>query len=164
MEGVPHRLIEGALIAAYAAGASQIYIYVNAEANLSAQRVEAAIKQARGAGLIGESVLGSGFSCEVSVRRAFAARRLPCSTPSKATAASLGYALLSLPTPDFSASPRSSTTWRRWSMCRASLIEVGRGSLKSVRTRPGAPSWSASAGRCSGLGWPRSPWALPCVG
>jgi NADH:ubiquinone oxidoreductase subunit F (NADH-binding) len=69
MEGVPHRLIEGALIAAYAAGVSQIYVYVNAEANLSAQRVEAAIKQARGAGLIGESVLGSGFSCEVSVRR-----------------------------------------------------------------------------------------------
>jgi NADH:ubiquinone oxidoreductase subunit F (NADH-binding) len=69
MEGIPHRLLEGALIAAYAAGASQIYIYINAEADLSAQRMEAAIDQARELGLVGEGILDSDFSCQVSVRR-----------------------------------------------------------------------------------------------
>jgi NADH-quinone oxidoreductase subunit F len=69
MEGVPHRLLEGALIAAYAAGASRAYIYINAEADLSAQRMETAVDQARELGLIGEGILGSDFSCQVSVRR-----------------------------------------------------------------------------------------------
>jgi len=69
MEGDPHRLLEGTLIAAYASGASQAYIYINAEANLSAQRMEAAIEQARKAGLVGTNVLGSGFDVQVSVRR-----------------------------------------------------------------------------------------------
>jgi NADP-reducing hydrogenase subunit HndC len=69
MEGDPHRLLEGALIAAYASGASEIYIYINAEANLSAERMETAIEQARALGLIGESILGSGFNCEALIRR-----------------------------------------------------------------------------------------------
>ena len=69
MEGDPHLLLEGMLIAAYATGASETYIYVNAEANLSAQRIETAIEQAQDAGLIGDNILGSGFDCQVSVRR-----------------------------------------------------------------------------------------------
>ena len=69
LEGVPHRVLEGALIAAYAAGAARCYIYVNAEAHLSAQRVEAALEQARGRGLVGENILGSGFNCAMEVRR-----------------------------------------------------------------------------------------------
>jgi NADH:ubiquinone oxidoreductase subunit F (NADH-binding)/(2Fe-2S) ferredoxin len=69
MEGDPHLLLEGALIAAYATGASQTYIYINAEAHLSAQRIETAIGQAQDAGLIGEDILGSGFDCQVTVRR-----------------------------------------------------------------------------------------------
>ncbi len=69
MEGLPHRLLEGALIAAYATGASRCYIYINAEAHLSAERVEAALEQARSNGLVGEDILGSGFNCVVEVRR-----------------------------------------------------------------------------------------------
>ena len=69
MEGDPHLLLEGMLIAAYATGASETYIYVNAEANLSAQRIETAIEQAQDAGLIGDNILGSGFDCQVTVRR-----------------------------------------------------------------------------------------------
>ena len=69
LEGVPHRVVEGALIAAYAAGVERCYVYVNAEARRSAQRVEAAIEQARQWGLIGENILGSGFDCELEVRR-----------------------------------------------------------------------------------------------
>ena len=69
MEGDPHQLLEGMLIAAYAAGASRCYLYVNAEANLSAQRMERAIGQARRLGLIGSDILETGFDCEVELRR-----------------------------------------------------------------------------------------------
>ena len=69
MEGDPHLLLEGMLIAAYASGASQAYVYVNAEANLSAERMETAIEQARQAGYIGDDILGSGFKLHVSLRR-----------------------------------------------------------------------------------------------
>jgi NADH:ubiquinone oxidoreductase subunit F (NADH-binding) len=69
MEGLPHRLLEGALIAAYATGASRCCIYINAEAHLSAQRVEAALAQAKRSGLVGDNILDSGFSCNVEIRR-----------------------------------------------------------------------------------------------
>ena len=69
MEGDPHLLLEGMLIASYATGASETYIYINAEANLSAHRIEMAIGQAQDAGLIGDNILGSGFDCQVTVRR-----------------------------------------------------------------------------------------------
>ena len=69
MEGLPHRLLEGALIASFATGASRCYIYINAEAHLSAERVEAALGQAHRNGLAGENILDSGFGCEVEVRR-----------------------------------------------------------------------------------------------
>ena len=69
MEGAPHRIIEGALIAAYAVKSNRIVFYVNAEANLSAERLGAAIEQAREAGLIGDDVLGAGFDVLVETRR-----------------------------------------------------------------------------------------------
>ncbi len=69
MEGVPHRIIEGALIAAYAAGVHTIYIYINAEAELSTQRMQQAVDQAAQVGIIGEDVLGSGYNMSVTVRR-----------------------------------------------------------------------------------------------
>ncbi len=69
MEGDPHRLIEGALLAAYAAGASRLILYIHGEAHLSALRLERAVEQAREHGLIGQRVLGSDFSVEVEIRR-----------------------------------------------------------------------------------------------
>ena len=69
MEGVPHRIVEGAAIAAYASGAEQAYIYINAEANLSASRMQTALDQARGHGLLGSDILGSGFNLDVEIRR-----------------------------------------------------------------------------------------------
>ena len=69
MEGNPHRIIEGAVIAAYAAGAGNVVIYINAEADLSAARMTAALEAAQTAGLVGDDVLGSGFDCAVAVRR-----------------------------------------------------------------------------------------------
>lgn len=69
MEGVPHRIIEGACIAAYASDARDIIFYINAEANLSTRRMEIAIHQARELGLLGENVLDSGHDFEVEIRR-----------------------------------------------------------------------------------------------
>ena len=69
MEGNPHQLLEGMLIAAYAAGCTQGYLYINAEAQLSARRIASAIEQAREVGLLGSNILNSGFQFDVEVRR-----------------------------------------------------------------------------------------------
>jgi NADH-quinone oxidoreductase subunit F len=69
MEGDPHRLLEGALLAAYAAGVSRVILYVHGEAHLAARRLEDALGQARAAGLVGERVLGTDFSPTVEIRR-----------------------------------------------------------------------------------------------
>ena len=69
MEGDPHRLLEGALLTAFAAGASRVILYIHGEAHLAARHVERALAQAREAGLVGDRVLGSAFSVTVEIRR-----------------------------------------------------------------------------------------------
>jgi len=69
MEADPHRLLEGMLLAAWAAGATRGILYIHGEANRSAERCAAAVAQARAAGLLGPRVLGSDFGFEVEIRR-----------------------------------------------------------------------------------------------
>ena len=69
MEGVPHRLIEGAIIAAYASDVHEAYIYINAEANLSAERMQTALEHAYANGLLGDNILSSGFALEMRIMR-----------------------------------------------------------------------------------------------
>jgi NADH:ubiquinone oxidoreductase subunit F (NADH-binding)/NADH:ubiquinone oxidoreductase subunit E len=69
MEGVPHRVLEGVLLAAYAAGASRAVLYVHGEADLSARRLAHAVVEAEAAGILGEQVLGRAFACRVEIRR-----------------------------------------------------------------------------------------------
>jgi len=69
MEGDPHRLLEGALLAAYAAGVSRLILYIHGEAHLAARRMERAVDQAREAGFVGDRALGSDFSLAVEIRR-----------------------------------------------------------------------------------------------
>ena len=69
MEGDPHRLLEAALLAAYASGASRAILYVHGEAELSAERLRVAVGQAREWGLLGERILGSDLSLDVELRR-----------------------------------------------------------------------------------------------
>ncbi|HEV8531731.1 MAG TPA: NAD(P)H-dependent oxidoreductase subunit E [Methylomirabilota bacterium] len=69
MEGDPHRLLEGALLAAYASGATRIILYIHGEAHLSAQRIQDAVESARGWGFVGARILESDFSVEVEIRR-----------------------------------------------------------------------------------------------
>jgi NADH:ubiquinone oxidoreductase subunit F (NADH-binding)/Pyruvate/2-oxoacid:ferredoxin oxidoreductase delta subunit len=68
LEGDPHSVIEGMIIGAYAAGASQGYIYCRAEYPIAVRTMKTAINQARNFGLLGNDILGSGFSFDLEVR------------------------------------------------------------------------------------------------
>lgn len=68
IEGNPHLLLEGLLIAAYAVGASYGFIYVNGLAHGARRTLAVAVQQARERGIIGSNVLGSGVSFEVELR------------------------------------------------------------------------------------------------
>jgi NADH-quinone oxidoreductase subunit F len=65
----PHMLIEGMLIAAYAGGITRSFIYIRGEYELQAQRLEAAVEEAKAAGHIGERIHGSDFSLSMWVHR-----------------------------------------------------------------------------------------------
>ena len=68
LEGDPHSVIEGMIIGAYAAGSHQGYIYCRAEYPIAVKTMKTAIEQARNLGLLGDDILGSGFSFDLEVR------------------------------------------------------------------------------------------------
>ncbi|MCK4393010.1 NADH-quinone oxidoreductase subunit F, partial [Candidatus Bipolaricaulota bacterium] len=68
LEGDPHRVIEGMIIAAYAIGAPHGYIYVRAEYPMAIKRLKKAIAAAGRAGFLGENILGSAFSFEIKIK------------------------------------------------------------------------------------------------
>jgi NADH-quinone oxidoreductase subunit F len=69
MQKCPHMLIEGMIIAAYAGGITRSFIYIRGEYELQAERLEAAVEEAKAAGYIGERVLGSDLSLSMWVHR-----------------------------------------------------------------------------------------------
>jgi NADH-quinone oxidoreductase subunit F len=69
MEGDPHRMLEGMMIAGIACGASEGYIYVRAEYPMAVLRLRTAIAQATEQGLLGDKILGSDFSFRVKINR-----------------------------------------------------------------------------------------------
>jgi NADH-quinone oxidoreductase subunit F len=69
MEKLPHRLVEGVLISAYATGTKQAFIYIRGELLYAAQQVSRAVAEAYAAGYAGKNVLGSGHDLEVLVHR-----------------------------------------------------------------------------------------------
>ena len=69
LEGDPHRLIEGMMLAGYAVGAKMGYIYIRGEYTLSIERVQIAIDAAREAGLLGERVLESPFAFDIEIKK-----------------------------------------------------------------------------------------------
>ncbi len=68
LEGDPHSVLEAMMIAGYAIGANQGYIYVRAEYPIAVERFEVAIKQAREYGILGKNILGSSFEFDVDIR------------------------------------------------------------------------------------------------
>jgi NADH-quinone oxidoreductase subunit F len=69
MQKSPHMLIEGIVIASYAAGASRSFIYIRGEYALQAHVLDAALAEARAAGYVGENILGSGHSLSLVLHR-----------------------------------------------------------------------------------------------
>ncbi|MFA4911792.1 MAG: NADH-quinone oxidoreductase subunit NuoF [Desulfobacteria bacterium] len=69
LESDPHAVLEGMIIAAKAIGAKQGYIYCRAEYPLAVKMLNFAIDQARGYGLLGKDILGSGFDFDLEVYR-----------------------------------------------------------------------------------------------
>ncbi len=68
LEGDPHSVLEGMIISAYAIGASRGYIYCRAEYPIAVRTLNIGIRQARQLGLLGEDILGTGFSFDIEVR------------------------------------------------------------------------------------------------
>ena len=69
LEGDPHAVLEGMIIASYAIGAREGYLYVRSEYPLAVSTVTHAIQEAEARGLLGDDIFGSGHSFRVSVRR-----------------------------------------------------------------------------------------------
>jgi NADH:ubiquinone oxidoreductase subunit F (NADH-binding)/NAD-dependent dihydropyrimidine dehydrogenase PreA subunit len=68
LEGDPHSVIEGLIIAAFAIGAAKGYFYIRAEYPLAVERINKAIQQAYDYGLLGKNILGSSFSLDLDIR------------------------------------------------------------------------------------------------
>lgn len=69
MEGDPHRMLQGMMIAGIACGATVGYIYVRAEYPLAISRLEVAIAEARAYGLLGTNILGTGKSFDIKINK-----------------------------------------------------------------------------------------------
>jgi NADH-quinone oxidoreductase subunit F len=68
LEGDPHTVLEGMLIAAYAIGASHGYIYIRSEYPLAIRRISVALEQMSSCGLLGEKILGADFSFDIQIK------------------------------------------------------------------------------------------------
>ncbi len=69
LEGDPHSVLEGILIAGYTIGATHGYVYCRAEYPLAIKRLEIAIKQMYDCGLLGKNILGSNFSFDITIKK-----------------------------------------------------------------------------------------------
>ena len=67
LEGNPHSIIEGMTIGAYGTGATEGIIYVRSEYPLAIKHLNTALKQARELGLLGDNILGTGFSFDIDI-------------------------------------------------------------------------------------------------
>jgi NADH-quinone oxidoreductase subunit F len=67
MENLPHLVIEGVILAAYATGASKAYLYINANYETAINSITDALAEAKQAGYWGENVLGSNFSLDIEI-------------------------------------------------------------------------------------------------
>ncbi len=108
LEGDPHAVIEGMAIGAYAIGADEGYVYVRAEYPLAVQRVQEAMSQAEGLGLLGADILGSDFSFHLQLRTGAGA--FVCGEETALIASIEGRRGMPRPRPPF---PAQSGVWGR---------------------------------------------------
>ncbi|MBE5730955.1 MAG: 4Fe-4S dicluster domain-containing protein, partial [Clostridiales bacterium] len=68
LEGDPHSVIEAMMIAGYAVGATQGYVYIRAEYPIAVDRLQVAIDQAREYGILGKNAMGLGYDFDMEIR------------------------------------------------------------------------------------------------
>ena len=163
MERDPHQLVEGCLIAAYAAGLSQVFLYIRGEMPLAHERVAVALNDAYAAGYVGKNILGTNFSVDIVLHWGAGAyvvgeeTALIESLEGKRGEPRLKPLQRSVST----VSPPSSTTSRRCPTCRGCSSTVRRPSRPSVLPPARAPAWSRCRGTWSGPVCTRSSTAPP---
>ncbi len=108
LEGDPHALLEGMLVAGYALGATQGYIYCRAEYPLALERLDLALKQARDYGLLGDDIQGSGHSFHIKVKEGAGA--FVCGEETSLIASIEGQRGMPRPRPPF---PAVSGLWKK---------------------------------------------------
>jgi len=69
LEHSPHQLLEGMLLASYALRVRHAFVYIRGEFDLPLRRLQGALQEARAAGLVGERILGTDFSCDIVIHR-----------------------------------------------------------------------------------------------
>jgi len=69
LEGDPHSVIEGMLIAGYAIGAEKGYVYVRAEYPIAVEHLKIALQQAREYGILGKNIFNTGFSFDIDIKQ-----------------------------------------------------------------------------------------------
>jgi len=67
MENLPHLVIEGVILGAYAVGASKAYLYINANYETATKNIMDGLAEAKAAGYLGKNVLGSGFDLDIEL-------------------------------------------------------------------------------------------------
>ena len=108
LEGDPHSLVEGMTIAAYAIGAREGYVYCRAEYPLAIAHLKMAITQANEYGLLGENILGTGFSFDLHIKEGAGA--FVCGEETALMASIEGRRGEPRPRPPF---PAASGLWRK---------------------------------------------------
>ncbi|MCI7643217.1 MAG: NADH-quinone oxidoreductase subunit NuoF [Lentisphaeria bacterium] len=106
LEGNPHSVIEGMMIAAKAIGADEGYVYVRAEYPLAVKRMRHAVKDAEAAGLLGENLFGTDFKFNVRVMEGAGA--FVCGEETALIASIEGKRGMPMPKPPF---PAQSGLW-----------------------------------------------------
>lgn len=108
LEGDPHSVVEGMLIAGYAIGARAGYVYVRAEYPIAVQHLRKALSQARDYGILGENILGTGFSFDVKIKQGAGA--FVCGEETALIASVEGRRGMPRPRPPF---PAQSGVWEK---------------------------------------------------
>jgi len=123
MEGNPHSVLEGLMIAARAIGADEGYIYVRAEYPLAVRRMRKAVKDAVAAGILGNNVFGSGLKMWIDVMEGAGA--FVCGEETAMIASIEGRRGMPAPKPPF---PAQSGLWRKPTIINnvETLAQVGR--------------------------------------
>ena len=108
LEGDPHAVIEGMLVAAFAIGSEKGFIYVRAEYPIAVNHLERAIAQAKQLNLLGDNILGSGFNFDLEIKKGAGA--FVCGEETALIASIEGKRGMPRPRPPF---PANSGLWNK---------------------------------------------------